>query len=808
MEELGPGELYLGVQTDIRTGEDTGEPCVYDAHDLTTHGVIVGMTGSGKTGLGIIVLEEALLQGIPCLVLDPKGDMGNLLLNFPALSAEDFAPWVSEDDARRKEMDVAAYAAETADSWRQGLAASGIEPERMRRLKEGSRSTIYTPGSTAGIPLNIVGSLAAPDLDWGDSAEILRDEIEGFVTSLLGLAGIAADPIASREHILLSNIIETHWSAGSDLDLPSLIAQVQRPPFRKLGVFELDTFYPESDRSELALRLNGLIASPSFAEWLNGPPLDIETLLGSSDGPTKASIIHMAHLSDEARQFITTLVLSKLVTWMRGQPGTGDLRALVYMDEVFGFVPPSANPPAKKPILTILKQARAFGVGMVLSTQNPVDLDYKAMSNAGAWFCGRLQTERDKARVVEALSSARGNVDVRELDKRLSGLDKRQFLLQSAHLDEPEIFRTRWAMSFLSGPLTRDQVSKLMEGSEASPTPSAVAAGEAPPSAPAGESTDELAENESAVMPEVARNVPVFYLDPAAPWAQDTGAVPSGSRFEAALAARVHLLFDESRAGVDHREEWEAIYFPAREHFDASSARSVDFDQRDFRVEPPEGATYVIPRAPIHTVTYWKHVAKEIREELHRTRRVEIVRNKHLKLYSRVGESAEDFAVRCRQAAETAADAEAAKIRDRLEDRLERLQRGVFDAQQKVERLEIDLSSRRQNEMVSGAGAILGALLGGRSSAAKISRAATAVRGASSRRGITARTEKRLEVAREKVAARLEEIEVLEDEIVDELAEITDKWAERAADTETLTIGLEKSDIDVDEVAVLWIPIG
>ena len=457
-------DFRLGSLLDTKTGKLGTDPLVVESGDLTTHGVIVGMTGSGKTGLGIVLLEEALTSGIPALILDPKGDMGNLLLTFPNLAPQDFRPWVNEDDARSAGLSADDYAAKVAADWKAGLESNGLGPERIAALREAAELAIYTPGSQAGLPVNIVGSLQAPTLSWETEAETLRDEIEGTVMSLLGLVGIQADPLASREFVLLSNLVETAWRAGQSLDLGTLIGQVQTPPLRKLGVFELDTFFPPKDRTELAMKLNALVASPSFAAWGEGQPLDPGTLLRTPEGKPRGAIVYLAHLSEEERQFVVTLVLSKLVTWMRGQPGTSDLRTLVYMDEVFGFVPPTAAPPAKKPILTVFKQGRAFGVGMVLATQNPVDLDYKAMSNAGTWLVGRLQTERDKARVLEGLKSAAGGADIDALDTAIGGLDKRQFLLVSAKSSEPALFGTRWAMSYLRGPLTRDQVAELMKG--------------------------------------------------------------------------------------------------------------------------------------------------------------------------------------------------------------------------------------------------------------------------------------------------------------------------------------------------------
>src|SRR5262249_2280154 len=427
---------------------------------------------------------------------------------------------------------------------------------------------IYTPGSEAGIPLNVVGSLQAPALSWDTEAEALRDEIEGTVSSLLGLVGIEADPLSSREFVLLANLLETPWRAGQGIDLGTLIGQVQTPPFRKLGVFDLETFFPQKDRTALALKLNALVASPSFAAWGEGQPLDPATLLRTPDGRPRAAIVSLAHLSEEERQLVVTLVLSKLVTWMRGQPGTSDLRTLVYMDEVFGFVPPTAAPPAKKPILTILKQGRAFGVGMVLSTQNPVDLDYKAMANAGIWMVGRLQTENDKARVLEGLKSAAGGSDLTAIDAAIGGLEKRRFLLVSAKGNPPVLFATRWAMSYLRGPLTRDQIASLMRDAPrpaAAPPPAAVP----PPAAPAdtaapAPATAAIPADADATpgAPPIAPRVAGRYLAPAAPWGAQIGATSGGPRLQAFLAARIDVRFDDAGAGVDEQQEYESLYGP------------------------------------------------------------------------------------------------------------------------------------------------------------------------------------------------------------------------------------------------------
>lgn len=780
--------FYLGGVIDPGTGERAGDADAvrYDPSDLTTHGVIVGMTGSGKTGLGIIFLEEALRAGIPVLVLDPKGDMANLLLTFPDLAPDDFLPWVDAAEAGREGVSAAQLAQQTADLWKRGLASWDLDGSDIAGLRSGADFTVFTPGSQAGVPLDVMGSLAAPALDFAAEAETLRDEIEGYVTGMLGLVGIASDPLSSREHILLSNLIERSWAEGTDLTLEALLGQIHRPPMRKLGVFDIDTFFPEKDRLALAMQLNALVASPSFTAWRSGAPLDVEGLLWTPEGKPRASIIYLAHLSDEERQFVVTLVLSKLITWMRSQAGSSDLRALVYMDEVFGFVPPTAVPPAKKPILTILKQARAFGVGMLLSTQNPVDLDYKAMSNAGTWCIGRLQTERDKARIVEALQSARGDTDVEAFDEMISGLDKRQFVLHNTREPAPTVFTTRWAMSYLRGPLTREQITEL---SGADPTRRAAPA--PPPSEPA-------AEDESIVSPKVARGVPVHHLDPGAPWAEEVGAARTGSRYEAGLAARVHLRFDDARAGVEHDEVWEAVIHPIAEAVDPAAAITVDYDDRDFLAEAPGSARYVLPDAPIHTKTFFNGVAAAIKEHLYRHRTVEVFRNPTLKLYSRVGEDRAAFTLRCDAAAQTEADRETATIRDRFEGKMGTLHDQIEAARLRIDELVVDVDARRQEELLSGAGTLIGVLTGRRST--------RSLGSAAGKRSMTRRAEQRLRTAEVKYTGKVEDLEALKEDLDEEILEIDADWRRKAEDIETFEIGLEKTDVSVGEVALLWIP--
>ena len=798
MVEIGQGELFLGGVLDPKSGDRTGESILYESHHFTTHGVIVGMTGSGKTGLGLIVLEEALLQNVPALIIDPKGDMGNLLLNFPDFSPADFRPWIDEGEAQRNGDDPDAYAASQAALWKKGLASWEISPDRMRALRDGSTTTIYTPGSNTGVPLNVVGNLTPPDLSWDSHAEVLRDEIEAFVSSLLLLAGIEADPISSPEHILLSTIIERAWQAGQSLDLATLIGQVQSPPIRKLGVFEIDTFFPPKDRMKLAMKINGLIASPSFTSWLEGEPIDMDALLYAADGSPRAAVINISHLSDTERQFIVTLLFSKLVTWMRKQQGSSELRALAYMDEVFGFCPPTAEPPSKKPILTLLKQARAFGVGLLLSTQNPVDLDYKAMSNAGTWMVGRLQTERDKARIVEALKSASGDVDVKLFDQLISNLGKREFLLHSTRSDQPKVFTTRWAMSYLAGPLSRDQISRLTKDDPArvKKTVSPTATLATPPVVAAGLPD----EGESPVAPIIADGVAVYYLDPAAQWASSVGADQSSKNLHAALIARVSLTFDDRYAELNHTEEWEAVFTPLGTRFDPAESVVVDYDDRDFTEVAPADVMYQLPELDLKSKQTFVSAEASLKEWLARNQTVGILRNTELKLYSRIDETPNEFEARCARAADDGADAAIAGLKKKYRTRIKTVQGQLSSAERRVQDLAGDVAASKQSELVSGAGDLLSAVLGGR-------RRSSSLRGAASRRASTRKTQNRLETAEDKVSEKMSDLVAIEDDLERDVLEITEDWETKASEVEAMNVALEKTDIKVDHLAVLWLPV-
>ena len=810
-------DFLIGGQIDAASHQRTGTNTVIPSGDLTTHGVIVGMTGSGKTGLGIVLIEDALRAGVPTLLIDPKGDLTNLCLTFPNLAANEFEPWVNDGDAQKAGLSRADFAAAQAKQWTDGLAQWGLGPADIASLRSAVDFTIYTPGSAAGVGINIVGSLRPPASV--TDAEVVGDEIDGFVSGLLGLVGVEADPLTSREYILLSNIILNEWTAGRTLDVAALIGMVQSPPMRKLGVFELDSFFPPKDRTTFALRLNGLLASPTFAAWMAGPPLDIEAMLHGPDGRARCAIVTTGHLNDQEREFATTLVLSKLVTWVRSQSGTTDLRAMLYMDEVAGYLPPTASPPTKKPIMTLMKQARAFGVGVVLSTQNPVDVDYKALSNAGTWMIGRLQTDRDKSRLLEGMSAASGGVDVDTVGATIGGLGKREFLLRRAGKDQPETFTTRWAMSYLRGPLTRDQIALLMADhkratdapeSPTAPPPGPAAAGSAAVTSPtAAGNTDVTADADaSAVMPVVATGVAIRWADVASPWLTSVGGDPAGTRYEAGVAARVALRYDDEKADLVHDEEYEALLFPLDEQADVSRSVSIDYDDRDLRPDPPAACSYRLPRAPIKDKPFWSRIERELIDHLVRSRAIEIPVNRGLKLFGRPGESAAEFRARCAQVANDKADAETAALRGKYEAKVSKIRSQIDAAQDRVDVLQTQADGRRNEEVLSTAGSILGGLLGGKKSRGGLLGSVFSGAGAAAgRRSRTSTAGERVDAAQNKVASLNDQVADLEAEAAAEIQEIDTRWNGLASQITAQSVPLERTDVQVTQINLVWIPV-
>ncbi len=775
------GVFYLGREYDPKTEALAEAPLLYDSKDLTTHAVCLGMTGSGKTGLCISLLEEAALDGIPAIVLDPKGDIANLMLTFPSLQAAEFEPWVDAAEAQRKEMPVADYAARTAETWKNGLEEWGQDGARVQRLRDAADVSIYTPGSTAGLPLSVLKSFGPPAGGATADPADVRDRISAAVSGLLGLVGVAADPLKSREHILLSSIVDSAWSQGRALDLAGLIGAVQKPPFQKVGVFDVETFYPARERLELAMAINNLLASPGFGTWLEGDALDIQRLLYTPAGKPRISIVSIAHLTDAERMFVVTLLLNELVAWMRSQSGTSSLRAMFYMDEIFGFFPPSAMPPSKLPMLTLLKQARAFGLGLVLATQNPVDLDYKGLSNTGTWFIGRLQTERDQQRVIDGLQGvvAGTGFDRATLERLMAGIGKRVFLMRNVHDDQPLLFKTRWAMSYLRGPLTLPEIGRLMAPRKA-----------AAPAAPAA-SAHRQDMPAAAPRPVLPAGVSELFL-PARP-----GAGPIVYRPRVAVSVKLHYVRAES--GVD---SWRtmSLLAPFGDDDEPLWGEALAAADPGSGGEPAEGAGFAeLPASALREKSYaaW---ASDLKSHLYETGAVELLRCDELKLASEPGESEGDFRTRLAHALHEQRDEQVAKLRDRYAAKLQTLADRLRRAEEKVEREQSQLSQRKLDTMVSVGASVLTAIFGGKRGAA--GRAGTAARSAGrvlSEKGDVARASDNVEVLRERHAALVKEVEA-------EVEKLAASLAPESIALESISLTPRKSDIAVGAIMLAWEP--
>jgi len=817
------GAFYLGKEYDLAAGKGLDSLVMYDARDLTTHAVCLGMTGSGKTGLCIDLLEEAAIDSVPSIIIDPKGDMTNLLLTFPDLQPEDFQPWINVDDARRKGMSVSEYASHIADTWRKGLADWGQEPERIQMLKESADFRIYTPGSDAGLPISILASLEAPTLGWDEQGELLREQIRGTVSALLGLVGIEADPLRSREHILLSSIFEHFWRQGQDLDLKRLITAVQSPPVRQLGVFDVDTFFPEKERFGLAMSLNNIIAAPSFGAWVQGEPLDISTLLHTASGKPRHSIFYIAHLSDPERMFFVTLLLEQIITWVRQQSGTTSLRALLYFDELFGFFPPVANPPSKQPLLTLLKQARAFGLGVLLTTQNPVDVDYKGLSNAGTWFIGKLQTEQDKARLLDGLQSvsaaAGGIMDRAQIDRIISGLGSRVFLLHNVHQEQPVIFQTRWAMSYLRGPLTRPQVRELMAGVKAEvataalpPTPvegekaAAVTAPESPaaPLRPAGYS-----DTPPALAPDLVQALlPVRLSSGSAVAGLEKELGRRVEATETALIYEPHLLafgqvhfLDRARRVSESRRV--GLLVQPRDLGAVirwQDAKAVELDPGEIENRPEPNALFGPVPSELNAASKLKALAKDFSDYLYREQALNLYYNPELEVYSLSGESDRDFRIRAQQIAREKRDAEVEKLRKKSQLQLDRLQTRLAREQRELTADQAKYEARKREEMISAGETVVGMLgIFGRRRTSGLSQAAT-------KRRLTSQAKAGIEESEAEIARLQAEIEDMQQTMQEEAEAISDRWTTALDQLEPYAVRPTRKDVQVDLVALAWAP--
>ena len=789
------GLFYLGREYDVADGKVLDTPILYDSRDLVTHAVCVGMTGSGKTGLCVSLIEEAALDGVPVIAIDPKGDLGNLLLTFPSLSASDFRPWIDEDEARRAGMSADAFAAQQAEAWRHGLAQWGQDGARIERLRSSADFAIYTPGSRAGLPVSLLQSFAAPPAAIRDDGELLGERAGSTATSLLSLAGVDGPP-RSREHTMVTNVLTTAWKDGRDLDLGSLIQQIQTPPFQKMGVVDLEAFFPQRERFDLAMRFNAVLAAPGFEQWFEGEALDPARLLYTADGRPRVAVFSIAHLGEAERMFFVSLLLNQVLGWMRGLTGTSSLRAIVYMDEIAGYFPPVANPPSKAPLLTLLKQGRAFGLGIVLATQNPVDLDYKGLANIGTWFLGRLQTERDKARMLDGLEgAAAGSLDRETIDRLLSALGKRVFLLHNVHDDRPVTFQTRWAMSYLRGPLSRDQIRVLM-GSRAKtegPPPPAPDSGAAPspkrPSA-AGGGSDQL--------PVLPPGIQQFFI-------------PSGAResstpavYSPVVLGAARVGFSDAKLGVDATRD---IIFGAPigsgpVAVDWEGAIRLNVALEDLEQQPDSGAFFEALPSPASQPKSYPVWEKAFRQWLTQNERVQLLRHRETGLTSRPDETEGDFKVRVQDAARASRDKAVEAIRQKYAARQAALAERLRRAESAVSR-ESEQSSQQKIQTALSIGATLvGALLGRKAiNVGTLGRATTAARGV----GRTMKEAGDVQRASETAEAVRALVKALDDQLREETQAIGTAF-DSAPILEHVTLLPKRGQVSVQLVALGWDP--
>ncbi|MCO4845071.1 MAG: ATP-binding protein [Sulfurovum sp.] len=766
------GLFYLGKDIDKQSMESTEALTLLKNKNFTTHAAIIGMTGSGKTGLGVGIIEEAVIDNIPSIIIDPKGDMGDLCLTDPSFSSASFEPWVA-DEARSKDANVNDYAKKISTVWKEGIESWGQNVERVQKFHD-VKKTIYTPGSSAGVSINVMSSLDVPPAQILEDSDTFTSYLKSTTTSLLSLVGINADPLESKEYILLAQIITKSWLADEDLSVEGIIGKILNPSFKKIGVLPLDDFYPKNDRFKLATKFNALLASPSFSLWLQGESLDIQKLLYDEKGKAKVAIFSISHLNDNERMFFVTLLLNKYIAWMRRQSGTSALKTLLYMDEIFGFFPPTKNPPSKEPMLLLLKQARAFGVGVVLSTQNPVDLDYKGLSNIGTWFIGRLQTTQDIERVIDGLEGKVGsNFDKKEIMNLLSNLQKRTFFLKSAHLDDIRLFSTRWVMSYLKGPLKRDEISTLMQEQKAAQNAEV-------------QSVESMVKNTSALesYQTIDASIPQYYEPDAS----------EQNMFFPTLGAKAKIHFYQQRRGIDCDRTFE-LFLPLDEKqqritWENAIEEELGFD-RFPHTAPSNAKFHTLPDIILEDRRLAKAV-RELKETLYREHELELLRCRSPKLESKVDESRTDFIVRLQDGLNDKKEIEIEKLQIRYGRKEKTLVARLSRAKERVDKE----SSDSTGSMIEAGIAVLGALFG-RPSPTKIGRAVSKGSKILKERGEMSRAEERM-------VSIEEEIEALEYELEDKIDVLNEKYNTDNCEIETFSIKPRKTDIDVEICAVVW----
>lgn len=776
-----PGMFFLGKlidPTDKKNPED--HLFFYESKNFMTHAVCVGMTGSGKTGLGIDILEEAALNKIPAIIIDPKGDLGNLLLTFPHLTADEFLPWIDEAEAERNGLTSELYAESVAKTWREGLAKWGEGIDRIQRLKNSAETLIYTPASNAGIPLSIISSFAAPSKEFMMDTEAVRNKILSLSSGLLGLIGINADPIKSREHILISTIIERAWTKGIDLNIEKIIQQVQQPPFDKIGALDTDTFFPQKDRIALSISLNNLLASPGFQAWMAGEPLDIQQLLYTKEGKPKLSILTLSHLSDPEKMFFVTLVLNEIISWMRKQPGTSQLRALLYMDEIFGFFPPTSMPPSKIPMLTLLKQARAYGLGIMLATQNPVDLDYKGLSNCGTWFIGKLQTERDKNRVLEGLKKGSiGEIDSQTLDKMLGLIRNRVFLLRSIYEKNILLFETRWTLSYLRGPLTLTQISKLTKQSGYTSLSSPQKIKE---------------QNQRPIIPSGIQEF--FYKN---------SKIAPPFTYQPRIMANAKLHFVENKNKIDF---WKEIILIAP--FDQISQKilweeaiPVSNPQNSLDKVPIFGCSFEEFPGELMNEKKVSFFEKSLVSSLYQSQELTIYKVKDLPISSEGGEAENEFRTRITPEIWKHKEEEIKKVQAKFGEKKQQLTQKIKRSEENVNHKQQKAFWQKIEAFFSFLATILGAILGKKVTKGTLSQTGTSIR----RAGRIGKDSQEAAQAEETYKMYQEQLENLDLQREEEIRELNRQYDPHTMELDAISIKPKKTDISIEKLAIVWWPI-
>jgi DNA helicase HerA-like ATPase len=776
--------FYIGKE---EISKDVYAPLVYKNKDLLTHAAIIGMTGSGKTGLGISLLEEAAIDNIPSIIIDPKGDMGNLLLTFPNLQGSDFEPWIEEQDAINNGVTLKEHALNTANLWKKGIEDDFQSTQRIEKLKNAADFTIYTPGSNAGVQISILSSFKAPSREVLEDNDLLVSLINSTVSSILSLIEEKNDSI-SKESILISSIFMNYYSAGKDLNLEQLISLIVTPPFEKVGIFDLETFFAQDDRLKLALKLNTIIANPSFKSWIEGETLDISNLLYDENGKAKVSIFSIAHLNDSQRMFFVSLLLNQMVSWMRRQEGTSSLKALLYMDEIFGYFPPSSNPPSKQPMLTLLKQARSFGVGIILSTQNPVDIDYKGLSNIGTWFIGRLQTKQDKDKVIDGLSSAvEGKINKSEIENLLSNLEKRTFIMKNINEDGIKVLKTRWALSYLKGPISKDDIKKLMinktNQSNSKPIENNLEKEITKTHIPKAEQSSKpiITSNISQKYLYISQNNS-YYLQPYLTFSCNIHFINSSKAIDLETTQAFKIYLDEKMKAIDFEEK--------------ETLENSSFEEK----ERANSSYYTLPIF-VQNEKEIKSIEKDFSDYIYRNTKLTLYKNDALKIVSKQDETLSDFKIRLQDRLNEKIDEEVEKLQIKFQKSNDSIEDKLSNLYENLEREEQQATSTTTDTLISIGTSLLGAFFGKSTlNKTNLGKVASSAKGAS--RILKERND--IKYVEADILQLQEEQKALQHNLENEIEKINSSNLSSNYEIEEIFIKPKRSDIYNIKLELLW----